>query len=138
MGASLDPNLVMREFIQSSAAAAFAYSGRVIAHSIFLEDPRLPCITCDMQGGRSDPQVPIYDPALFVIRVWHKKGQGAAARTIYNLLRDGIHGKTRVATTTGHVIYCNETQPGQDITDFDTELPSVLSYWAVGMYATAT
>ena len=128
----------MREFIQQSAASAFAYVGRVQTHALFIQDRRLPALTVDLQSGRSDPQVPIYDPASFVIRVWHEEDRGADARLIYNLLRDGIHGKTSVTTTTGRIIYCNETQPGQDITDFDTELPSVLSYWAVGMYATAT
>lgn len=139
MGASLDPNLVIREFIQSTAASAYtACSGRVYAHAIPQQNMGLPCISFDIQSGRSEPHAPIYDPMIVVIRVWAPRGQGAEARRIYNLLRDGIHGRSRIATTTGHIIYCNENQPGQDLTDFDTEIASVLSYWSVGMYATAT
>lgn len=139
MGASLDPILVMREFIQASASSAYtAVAGRIYAHAVPQQNMGLPCITVDIQSGVSDPQVPIYNPIIAVIRVWAPKFQGAEARRIYNLLRDGIHGKCNSTTTTGHVIYCRENQPGQDITDFDTEIASVLSYWSVTMYATAT
>lgn len=139
MGASLDPILVMREFIQTSAASAYTQvSGRIYGHTVVQQNFALPAITIDIQTGRSDPQVPIYNPAVFIVRVWAPKQQNSLARSVYGLLRDGLHGKTHVTTTTGHIIYCHENQPGQDLTDFDTEIASVLSYWSVAMYATAT
>jgi hypothetical protein len=95
-------------------------------------DPSLgPGIQVHVTGGPpAHPEILTIVDHRIQVRVWAGVDEYDAARNVYSLVRDLMHGACGVDLgANGFVIRCLEVTPGQDITDPDTGWATVLGFY---------
>ena len=82
-------------------------------------------------GGPAQAEVPIITPRM-QITTWAGKDRYAQSRQLYCAIWDWLHGKTNVdLSPVGFVLSMLEMTEGQDVSDPQTGLATVVSYWAL-------
>lgn len=88
-----------------------------------------PAITFSCRGGDAPAEVPIINPSV-QIECWAPALANKQARQLYGAVFDQIANKNNIDLgSDGFILACTVEVLGQDLTDPDTEWPSVLGYF---------
>ena len=112
-----DPLVLTREHVIADAAVLSLISTRLYPTMLPRVNNVFPAASMMVIGGSSETIVPIQD-ALVQFSCWSELTR-LEARSIYEAIRDALHGIEMITVASGFIFSALESVPAQDLIDKD-------------------